>query len=167
MDKNADINKNFFDPENYTTLIVGQGANEVNVTNQNNLVDLLTNPDNKSDRDDALRLLKAKPGALDLLIDTINNKKYLNYKTQLIAACWESGIDCRSQLTYFVNLAIQDDYLNCIEATSVIDGMDPPLNEVELNNCIALLNKSIELEMTNKKELLIQLAKILFSYKAL
>ncbi|MBI2271313.1 MAG: hypothetical protein HYU69_13300 [Bacteroidetes bacterium] len=162
MDTTADNNKDFFDPQKYKTLIVGQ---EKGNKSTSDIISLLINSGNAEEREDALRSIKKEPAALELLINAINDKNLSDYKTQLIAACWESGIDCRTQLNYFVNLAINEDYLSCIEATSVIDGMDPPLNQDELSKSAKQLHEAIIKAGTDKKKLLEQLAEILTTYK--
>lgn len=162
MDTNSDNNKNLFDPKNYKTVIVGQ---EKENKSTSNVISLLINAENTDEREDALKAIKKEPTALELLMNAINDKKLAKHKNELIAACWESGIDCRTQLNYFVNLAINEDYLCCIEATSVIDGMDPPLNQDELSRSAKQLDTAIQKTSSDKKELLRQLSEILTSYK--
>lgn len=161
MNTNADNNKDFFDPKKYKTLIVGQKNESKGTTD---IISLLINSENAEEREDALRLIKKEPTALELLMNAIDDKNLSDHKTQLIAACWESGIDCRTQLNYFVNLAINEDYLGCIEASSVIDAMDPPLNQDELSRSAKQLHEAIKKASAEKKELLKQLAEILSSY---
>jgi hypothetical protein len=166
MDAKDDNNKKFFDTKQYKTVVVGQeGENKANSKSKNNLIALLCDVENKDAREQALKAIKKEPVALELLISAIDDKKLADSKAELISACWESGIDCRPKLNYFVNLAINENYMCCIEALSVILGMDAPVNQDELNKSSKELSSAVQKEKTNKKDLLKQISEILVTLK--
>lgn len=162
MNSDSENTKKYFNPDQYNTVIVNQESKKNSrEQNKEQLIELLTKTENKDTREDALKRIKQMPNALETLIKFIDKYKSSDQKIPLIAACWESGIDCSPRFSYFINLAIKEDYLCCIEALSVIDGIEQPVNEKELNDCIELLNSAIEKEKSNKKELLKQLIEII------
>jgi hypothetical protein len=167
MDKDSDINKNYFDPKEYSSLIIGAEEKKASAKSKANLIALLTDAHERDVRDDVLKLIKKEPHALGFLIDAIEDKKLDKYKANLISACWESGIDCRSKLAYFVDLATRSSYLCCIEAFSVVDGIELPVDQNELDKSILLLNKYMigQDPLNDKSKLLKQLGGVLESLK--
>ncbi len=164
MGKNTNNDKDFFDPTNYKTIIVGvDKTDETTKTDNMDTIELLAA--NEENREDALRAIKKLPNALELLIAAIDKSKNEDKKVNLIAACWESGIDCRPQLIYFTNLAIKENYLSCIEVLSVIIGMEAPVEEADLQKSIKLLQAAIKKATKEKVELLKQIVDSLTSLK--
>ncbi len=165
MNKNSENNKNYFDPKEYNSLIVGAEEKKASAKNKASLIALLTDSHNRDVREDVLKLIKKEPRSLEFLIDAIEDKKLKKYRIELISACWESGIDCRNKLLYFVQLATSSDYLCCIEAFSVVDGMDMPLDQKELQKSIEHLNTYLSSSSDEKTTLLKELGLLLESYK--
>src|SRR3990170_1354702 len=98
MDKeeNKDGLKKYFNPEEYVTKIVGS-TDDLNIDDImeekiSAIVSLLTDPENKELKEEALLTLK-KENAGDLLITAIFNSKMKHKKHILVAACWESEIN--------------------------------------------------------------------------
>jgi len=165
MDKTSDNNKDYFDPKHYNSIIIGEEEKKASAKNKASLVALLTDAHNRDVREDVLKLIKNEPRALEFLVDAIEDKKLSKYKVEFLSACWESGIDCRSRLFYFVQLALNSDYLSCIEAFSVVDGMDMPLDQQELQKSIDHLQSGIKGMADEKAKLLKELGLLLESYK--
>jgi len=164
MDKNANNDKIFFDPTNYKTIIVKvDKTDETTKTDKMDIIETLAT--NEENRENALRAVKKLPNALELLTTAIDKSKNEDEKINLIAACWESGIDCRPQLNYFTNLAIKENYLSCIEVLSVIIGMEAPVEEADLQKSIKLLQVAIKKTTKEKVELLKQVVDSLTSLK--
>lgn len=161
MDQNSDNNKQFFDPKNFKTIIVGIGNKNSDSTD---LIHQLIDTGHKGTHEEALRRIKKESNALELLVSAIKEKEFEENRNALIAACWESGIDCRPELQFFVDLAIKENYLCCIEATSVIDGMDMPVDQDQLKRAISGLHLALKKPVNDKSELLKQLDALLHSF---
>jgi hypothetical protein len=67
--------------------------------------------------------LKTKDAA-PILVEAIQNPKYLPIRKELTAACWENGLDYKNYLPVFVDLIINDDWETGFEAFTVIENME-------------------------------------------
>lgn len=159
MDKqeNKDELKKYFNPEEYVTKIVGANAetnmDEIIEDKISTIISLLTDPENKELKEEALLTLK-KEKAGDLLIAAISNLKVKHKKHILVAACWESEINFSTQLPFFINLALDTDYLVSLEAITVIENMEGPFDQTEVNEGIKRV-KDFQKSITNEKAVLL------------
>lgn len=146
----------YFNPENYATKIIGeeQDAENENTSQDkiSNLISLLTEPENKDFREEALLTLK-KEKAGQLLIDAIQSKKGKKHRAQLVAACWESEIDFSSSLDFFASLACDSDYLVSLEAITVIETMEGPFENERLQNAIQKI-RAHQKTLTDERQVL-------------
>jgi len=123
----------FLDPKEYRSLDLIPGiAKTNNSASTNTLINLLIDSSNRDVREDVLLLLKKEESAVELLVEAIENPRYLEYKNKLIAACWESGTDCSKYLPVFIAAAINESYVVALEAVTVIENMEGPFDEEEL-----------------------------------
>lgn len=131
--------KKYFDTNQYITKVLGtnDAGNETEIKNDklSMLVELLTMPEKKIFKEEALMLIK-KEKAGELLIKAF--EKASKYKHLLVAACWESEINFNKHLLYFVDLALSEDYLISLEAITVISTMEAPFDS---NQVIEGINK--------------------------
>jgi hypothetical protein len=102
--------------------------------------------------------------ALPALIASILNPENKEYKSILISACWESGLNCSSYLSFFVDLAIQSDYLECIECLTVIENMPGPFDDALLIECAERAKNAAD-EDEGKFELLQSLWEVLVDFR--
>ncbi|MEI6488384.1 MAG: hypothetical protein WCP52_05450 [Bacteroidota bacterium] len=130
--------KKYFDNKEYVTKIVGaeEETEGLSVANDKitSLIQLLTLSENKDFKEETLMILK-KEKAGDLLITAI--KKTKRNKHILVAACWESEIDFSNHLPYFIDLALDSDYLVSLEAITVISTMEGPFMADDVKNAIS------------------------------
>ncbi len=155
--ENKDNLKKFFDSKEYSTAIVGNDDNyqftnlpEDKITL---VIDLLTNPDNKELKEEALLTLKKDKGG-DVLISAINSPKAKKNKHHLIAACWESEINFSNHLDFFVELALNDDYFISLEAITVIENMEGPFKPEAIKEGIKKV-KAKQKTITTEKAVLL------------
>ncbi len=134
--------KKYFDNNEYVTKIVGSADDmppgDVNGDIISSLIALLTKPANKDFKEQTLLILK-KEKAGDLLITAI--KKAKKDKAILVAACWESEINYSPQLTFFIDLALDTDYLVCLEAITVISTMEGPFKSEDVKGSVEKVKK--------------------------
>lgn len=98
------------------------------------------------------------------LFKAILSPKYHVFQAELVAALWESGLDCNAYITPLVELAINEDYLVAIEALTVIENTNPPYNQEELSKLIVKVDSAILLADDLKTPLLANLKELLLSF---
>lgn len=136
--------KKLFNKKEYSTLIIGKEEEEKKGKSKTEiLVDILVSNEHKDIKHDALQTLKTNNG-LELLIDAIQNPKNKKHKTILVAACWEAGFDCSKYLTLFINIALTEDFMTCLEAVTVIEEMQGPFDSKEFSETKLNIKKGIE-----------------------
>jgi hypothetical protein len=158
--------KKLFDKENYNTLIVGkeEAVEESAKDKVTAVIELLSSKETKDLKHDTLKILKEE-NALDLLIKAINKTKNQLVKQNLVAACWEADIDCTKQLSYFVDLALNNDFNVTLEATTVIQEMLGPFDQEELKRSIVKIEEGMKTySKEDKGALLDQLLNVLQTF---
>jgi HEAT repeat protein len=126
---------------------------------------LVNNPDEdiKNEVAHVLNDLK-NPKALPALIMAIMNPENQEYKQTLVAACWESGLNCTPFLREFVDIAINSDYMVTIECLTVIENMIGPFDTEELEHCIEKVKYASD-EDPDRFDLLNQLWEVLVDFR--
>lgn len=79
--------------------------------------------------------------ALNPLIAAIADKRNKEYKNTLISALWHSSLDASDHLTFLIEQAISGDYLTCLEVLTVVENLEGPFDNSELEDLIRLLNE--------------------------
>ena len=100
---------------------------------------------------------------VETIISAINNKKYTSIKPILISIFWQSSLDVSQYISTFIKQAIKGDYLVGIEVLSVIENFNSTFAEDEINDLKFDLEEAIEIEKTEKVNLLISIKAILGS----
>ncbi len=88
----------------------------------NNFIGLLTNPEHRVEKLDALNIIR-QANAQQFLVDLISMPKFEKHQKELVMACWESGLDFSAHLIFFTNLVVNCGYPVALEAVTVIDEM--------------------------------------------
>ncbi|MBK9478577.1 MAG: hypothetical protein IPP56_00590 [Bacteroidetes bacterium] len=136
-----------FDEENYKTIVIAKADDDSDAKTSGDkistLIELISKKETKEFKHDTLKILKEEQG-LPLLLKAINKSKNSQVKQALVAACWEANLDCTKHLNYFVDLAINSDFLVTLEATTVIQEMLGPFDADELNQAIAKVEEGIK-----------------------
>jgi hypothetical protein len=98
---------------------------------------------------------------VETLISAIQNDKYFNIKATLISIFWESTLDGSQYISTFVKEALKGDYLIGIEVLTVIENFDCTFSEDEINDLKFDIDEAIEIEKTEKVNLLISMKNVL------
>jgi hypothetical protein len=104
--------------------------------------------------------------ALPTLIREIQNPDNKDFQRILVAACWESSINCSAFLPFFVDLAIISDYMVCLECLTVIENMDGPFELQEINQAIEKVKNAADEDEEGKYELLNSIWEVLIDKRA-
>lgn len=148
-------------PKQYNTLIISGAGSADKKEAKEALIQLLVDATNRDMRDAVFKLLKEEASATDLLVDTIKDPRYAQHKGKLIAACWESEKDCSPHLSLFVDLALNEDYSIALEAITVIDNMEGPIEKEALASSLKKLESAKKKSSPDKSGLLDMLGEIL------
>lgn len=153
----SDTLKKYFNSKEYATTIIG-GSEEVNmpVTSEDkitSLISLLTDPNNKDIKEEALLTLKKEKGG-DTLLLAIASPKAKNVRNLLVAACWESEINFSKYLPFFILLALDENYLISLEAITTIENMEGPFTEKDVNEAITKV-KAFKKDITTERQVLL------------
>ncbi len=147
--------KKYFDNKEYVTKIVGneeeQSVHDLDNDKISSLIALITKPENRDFKEEALLILK-KEKAGYLLVSAI--KKAKKDKAILVAACWESEINFSSDLLFFIELALDTDYLISLEAITVIATMEGPFKGDDVKTAIEKV-KEEQKKLNNERVVLL------------
>jgi hypothetical protein len=152
----------YFDENNFLTVVLNsEDFSKKNSEEIKNLVDLISS-EIREDKDKALILLKQEDGR-ELLLSAIANKSFRESRSKLIAACWESGLDFSKYLEAFVILILSGNYMEALEALTVIENMESKLPEEIKMLSIKKMEEACQTE-SEKNDLLIQAISFLQNY---
>jgi len=115
---------------------------------------LTHNQEIKSKIIDLLANLK-ESDAIPLIIEAIRNQKYAAELKELVASCWENGLDYSSYLTLFVDLLIETDFTVAFEAYTVIMNNEHQIEHSIIDHQIERLQIALATTSEMKRQLLI------------
>ena len=61
--------------------------------------------------------------SVPLLIGAITNERYIDERKDLIASCWQNGLNYNEHLSLFIDIVINESFLVAFEAFTVIENM--------------------------------------------
>jgi len=93
--------------------------------------------------------------AIPLIIEAIQNQKYAPELKELVASCWENGLDYSNYLTLFVDLLIDSEFLVAFEAYTVIVNMIAKIDQVKIDIEIDRLEEAMKTATDQKKALIL------------
>lgn len=131
------------------------------------ILEQLYNTDNQKIVDEILFLLYDVKlvDALPLYVDFITNDIDNLFKKDLITVCWQSGIDCSAFLSFFVDLAIEEEFMTAFEAVTVIENFTTKLDNDVIDENITKLENAAQSASKDKVNLLESLAITLRNFK--
>ena len=118
------------------------------------LLHLTSNPEIKSKITGLFANLK-ESDAIPLIVEAIQNQKYAPELKELVASCWENGLDYSNYLTLFVDLLIDSEFLVAFEAYTVIVNMTAKIDQVKIDAEIDRLEEAMKTASDQKKPLML------------
>lgn len=118
------------------------------------LLHLTQNPEIKSKITDLFANLK-ESDAIPLIVEAIQNQKYAPELKELVASCWENGLDYSNYLTLFVDLLIDSEFLVAFEAYTVIVNMTATIDQAKIDIEIDRLEQAMQNATDEKKALML------------
>ena len=118
------------------------------------LLHLTNDPEIKSKITGLFANLK-ESDVIPLIIEAIQNQKYAPELKELVACCWENGLDYSNYLTLFVDLLIENELLVAFEAYTVITNMTAKIDQRKIDIEIDRLEEALKTTTEQKKELML------------
>ncbi len=70
--------------------------------------------------------------SLHLVMDCLNDQSFVSVRIEIMTAIWNCPLDFSAYLEDFVKIAVQNDFLECLEALTIIENLDGPFSESSL-----------------------------------
>ena len=128
------------------------------------LLHLSQNPEIKTKITSLFANLK-ESDSIPLIIEAIQNQKYAPELKELVACCWENGLDYSNYLSLFVDLLIDNDFLIAFEAYTVIMNLTSRIDQRKLDIAIERLEKAMRGATDEKKALIADVIEFLPSIR--
>lgn len=126
------------------------------------LLHLTQDPEIRSKIIDLLANLK-ETDSIPLIIEAIQNQKYAPELKELVASCWENGLDYSNYLSLFVDLLIENDFLVAFEAYTVIVNITAKIDQAKIDVEIDRLGQAMQTATDEKKALMLDVVDFLSS----
>lgn len=128
-----------FDENEYSTLVLGSDNTLKKDTDSIQAIEVLINKTStREEKDEALIQLKENK-AQGVLVNAIEQVKKAEHKAQLVAACWETGLDFGNYFLNFIALTTHTDYTIALEALTVLEEMEAEVDIERLQKALAQL----------------------------
>lgn len=124
------------------------------------LLHLTQTPEIKSKIIDLFANLK-ESDAIPLIIEAIRNQKYAPELKDLLACCWENGLDYSNYLTLFVDLLIESDFQIAFEAYTVIMNIEQNISQEIIDRQVGRLETALRAASDLKRQLLLDVVDFL------
>jgi hypothetical protein len=98
---------------------------------------------------------------IPLMIDALQNKKYAGELKELLACCWQNGLNYCPWLPLFVDFVINEEFFVSFEAFTVIENMYGKFDEDMVIRQLAKIDESLANADGQKKYLLNELKNII------
>jgi hypothetical protein len=127
------------------------------------LVDLIFRTSNPQIEVAAVNLINdlKDQSAVAVIVDKLHEHRGENKLDKIVSACWQNGLDYSSDIDLFIDIAIEEDYLCCIEAFTVIEGNINNLSPKDRESKASNAEKRIAGITDNKKVLLKEMISVL------
>ncbi len=118
------------------------------------LLHLTQNPEIKSKITGLFANLK-ESNTIPQIIEAIQNQKYAPEMKELVACCWENGLDYSNYLSLFVGLLIDNEFEIAFEAYTVIMNLETRIDQQIIDQEIDLLEQALSSAPEQKRQLML------------
>lgn len=95
------------------------------------------------------------------LVQYIEKESFADIKSKLLNVCWNCRLDFSPHLSFFVDLFINEEFENAFDAFTVIENIDASFEQSTIFAETNKLKNNLRTISPDKKELLVQLVKVL------
>lgn len=110
------------------------------------------NPEIKSKITDLFANLK-ESDAIPLIMEAIQNQHFAPELKELLASCWENGLDYSEYLSLFVDVLIDGEFAVAFEAYTVIMNMTSKIDQQKIDIEIDRLEVALNNQQEQKRQL--------------
>jgi HEAT repeat protein len=130
------------------------------------LLNLLNDRTDSEINTEIIRLVSElkSPEAVPVIAKSLKENDFGNYEDDIIAACWQSGLDFSSYLSVFAEMFIKGDYSSALESFTVIEETLINATEDEVYACIHFLKEHEYMVSDEKMPLYRELQNVVQSY---
>ena len=127
------------------------------------IINVLIESENDLINSEIVSLLGELKGSksVELLVNAIDSTATETVRHFLVQACWESGLDFSAHLGFFVDLAINDNYLVCLESLTLIENLNTSVEPQELLDYTDKIEEWLSRNSDEKDPLLQSLKEVL------
>jgi len=93
--------------------------------------------------------------AIPLIVEAIRNQKYASDLKDLVACCWENGLDYSNYISLFVDLLIESEFNVAFEAYTVIMNTENKISQQVIDFQVERLQKALTVASEIKRPLLL------------
>ncbi len=79
--------------------------------------------------------------SLKMIIPMLKNDEYINIKTMLVSACWQTRLDFAEYLEVFIEMVIKEAFELSFEAFTVIENMETKVTPQRKDELVQFTNK--------------------------
>lgn len=102
-----------------------------------------------------LQSLKTE-SVVDTLVEALSSDDYVDQRAVILSGLWHSGLFPNEHVDTIVRVAIQGDFMTAIEATTVVENMEPPFEYEALEEASLSLQEYLDEEPGEDKTELIR-----------
>lgn len=110
------------------------------------------NPEIKAKITDLFANLK-ESDAIPLIMEAIQNQRFAPELKELLASCWENGLDYSQYLSLFIDLLLEGEFEVAFEAYTVIVNMTSRIDQLKIDVEIDRLETALKNEQEQKRQL--------------
>jgi hypothetical protein len=96
------------------------------------------------------------PDVIPALMHELEKTKTPGKREKIISIFWNAGLEPKDHLATFVNCAITGDFMEAVEALTVIENMEPPFPEDQLMDGLLMLKEYFSANPTGDKVTIIR-----------
>jgi hypothetical protein len=109
--------------------------------------------------------LKTK-NATKIIVQCIQENRKGSHLDKMISSCWQNGLDFSKHLKFFIDIAIEEDYMTSIESFSVIEENVNNLELTEREELSSYLKSKMKIKDEAKLKLLTEMEKLISSFSS-
>ena len=101
------------------------------------------------------------------LLNALKGEEFVEYRADIAASIWESGLNAEDRLIELVEIAVVSDYMTIVEITTIIENIESGFPYDEVTEASLIINEHLhEIEDESRIALLSSLAETLNSMAA-
>ena len=127
------------------------------------LLDILNVSENETIHSEMVRFLAdiKKKAVIHYLIEGLKNPVLKDVRSEILSACWQSGLDYSAHIDLFIEIFLESDYMTSLESFSVIEQSLEYLTEKETEEKQIQVQEDLDRVSEEKKPLARELLNML------